>query len=194
MNTADFENSGNFKDSEKIDYLIIGYGNTLRSDDGVGYRIAETVAQWNLNSVRSLSVHQLTPELAETMSHAKTIIFVDAVLVNAALRNTFLVDATELSPNLSPEPSLDPASTIALELVEPDLNQSLTAHHINPPLLLALCHQLYHALPIVYQLLIPVQNFDVGETLSATAAAHSVIALEKIKKLVLPHNFHTNLE
>ena len=193
MNTADFENSGNFKDSEKIDYLIIGYGNTLRSDDGVGYRIAETVAQWNVNSVRSLSVHQLTPELAETMSHAKTVIFVDAVLVNAALRDTVLIDAVEPSSDPSPV-SPDLASTIPLELVEPDLNQSLTAHHINPPLLLALCHQLYHALPIVYQLLIPVQNFDVGETLSATAAAHSGIALEKIKKLVLPHNFHTNLE
>jgi hydrogenase maturation protease len=31
-------------DNHKI--LVIGYGNTLRGDDGVGYQIAETVADW----------------------------------------------------------------------------------------------------------------------------------------------------
>lgn len=191
----------NTADSNRVDYLVIGYGNTLRSDDGVGYRIAETVAQWNLTSVRSLSVQQLTPELAETMSHAKTVIFVDAILVDAVLR-----DATELSSDLAANnlaannlaandlAANDLAATIALEPIEPDLTQSLTAHHINPPLLLALCHQLYQTQPFAYQLLIPVHHFDIGETLSDVAQAYSVLALEKIKKLVDPHNFHTNLE
>ena len=37
--------------------LIIGYGNTLRSDDGVGPRLAQTVADWRLPGVRSLALH-----------------------------------------------------------------------------------------------------------------------------------------
>ncbi len=41
--------------------LVIGYGNTLRSDDGAGKRVAELVAEWQLLNVRSLLVHQLTP-------------------------------------------------------------------------------------------------------------------------------------
>jgi len=35
-----------------VDYLIIGYGNTLRGDDGAGPRVAEAVAGWGLPNVR----------------------------------------------------------------------------------------------------------------------------------------------
>ena len=57
--------------------LIIGYGNTLRGDDGVGYKIAEIIEQWNINNITSLAVHQLTPDLAENIAQADTVIFVD---------------------------------------------------------------------------------------------------------------------
>ena len=33
--------------------LIIGYGNTLRGDDGVGYKIAEIIEQWNFDNITS---------------------------------------------------------------------------------------------------------------------------------------------
>ena len=43
--------------------LVIGYGNTLRGDDGVGVLVADALEGWN-QAVRTLSVQQLTPELA----------------------------------------------------------------------------------------------------------------------------------
>jgi len=58
--------------------LLIGYGNTLRSDDGAGQKIANIVSEWNLPQWRSLSVHQLTPELALDIAQADLVIFVDA--------------------------------------------------------------------------------------------------------------------
>ncbi|MGF1587982.1 MAG: hydrogenase maturation protease [Pleurocapsa sp.] len=61
-------------------YLVIGYGNTLRSDDGAGQSAANQIAAWGLPNVRSLAVHQLTPELAEDIANADTVIFVDAVI------------------------------------------------------------------------------------------------------------------
>lgn len=59
--------------------LVIGYGNTLRRDDGVGVRVAELLsADGRLASVDVLAVHQLTPELAIEVGGASFVVFVDA--------------------------------------------------------------------------------------------------------------------
>ena len=59
--------------------LLIGCGNPLRSDDGVGRyaarQIAETFAQ---SDVAVLVRHQLTPDLAEPVHKARLVIFIDA--------------------------------------------------------------------------------------------------------------------
>jgi hydrogenase maturation protease len=49
--------------------LIIGYGNTLRGDDGLGPYVADC---------RRIACHELTPELAVPLSDASLVIFVDA--------------------------------------------------------------------------------------------------------------------
>jgi hydrogenase maturation protease len=58
--------------------LVIGYGNELRGDDGVGPRVAQTVANWNRPDVRGIAVHQLTPELVPELATAERVVFVDA--------------------------------------------------------------------------------------------------------------------
>lgn len=59
--------------------LIIGYGNPLRGDDGVGWKAASILAaKIPSEAARVLTVHQLTPELAEAVSRAELVIFVDA--------------------------------------------------------------------------------------------------------------------
>ncbi|MFI5043071.1 MAG: hydrogenase maturation protease, partial [Acidimicrobiales bacterium] len=59
--------------------LVIGYGNTLRSDDGVGWHAAALLAEDpRLAGVEVLAVHQLTPELALDMSRATLVILIDA--------------------------------------------------------------------------------------------------------------------
>jgi hydrogenase maturation protease len=62
------------------EWLVIGFGNELRRDDGAGPRVARTVADWHLPGVRALAVHQLTPELAAELARAKRVVFVDAAV------------------------------------------------------------------------------------------------------------------
>jgi hydrogenase maturation protease len=59
--------------------LIIGYGNPLRGDDGVAWEVASRLAVAIPDGdIRILTVHQLTPELAERVSEAELVIFIDA--------------------------------------------------------------------------------------------------------------------
>ncbi|WP_243147377.1 hypothetical protein [Scytonema sp. UIC 10036] len=58
-------------------FLIIGYGNNLRSDDAVGQRVSDAIATWKLPDVRSLSVCQLTPELTNILATVDVAVFVD---------------------------------------------------------------------------------------------------------------------
>jgi hydrogenase maturation protease len=60
--------------------LVIGYGNTLRGDDGVGPRVAEAVRALRLPGVSTLVCQMLTPEHAAPISLAQTVIFVDAAV------------------------------------------------------------------------------------------------------------------
>jgi len=58
--------------------LVIGYGNTLRSDDGVGVWIADHLADLHLPDVDVKTCHQLSPELAADFGPYDTVIIVDA--------------------------------------------------------------------------------------------------------------------
>ncbi|MGO4879722.1 MAG: hydrogenase maturation protease [Bryobacteraceae bacterium] len=52
--------------------LVIGYGNTLRGDDGAGFYVAERLG------AGAIACQQLTPELAEPIARTERVIFVDA--------------------------------------------------------------------------------------------------------------------
>jgi hydrogenase maturation protease len=59
--------------------LIIGYGNPLRADDGVGWHAARRLTELLQDEpIEILALHQLTPELAEPLSRVDLIIFIDA--------------------------------------------------------------------------------------------------------------------
>lgn len=59
--------------------LIIAFGNPLRGDDGVAWHVADLLHErLSSDEVQILSVHQLTPELAECVSQAGGAIFLDA--------------------------------------------------------------------------------------------------------------------
>ena len=64
----------------EAEVLVIGYGNTLRGDDGVGPRVVEAIGTLGLPGVRTLICPLLTPELADPISRAEKVIFVDAAM------------------------------------------------------------------------------------------------------------------
>ncbi|MCL4804536.1 MAG: hydrogenase maturation protease, partial [Anaerolineae bacterium] len=64
------------------DFLVIGYGNPLRGDDGVGWRVVEALEE-SLSASSLIAVHQLTPELAGTISEVGQVVFVDATAGNS---------------------------------------------------------------------------------------------------------------
>ncbi len=144
-----------------MNFLVIGYGNTLRSDDGAGQRVAEKIAQWELPEVRSLAVHQLTPELAEDISQADAVIFIDAVATNS--ENSISVQIQQL------------------QVADDDTS---LGHSCNPRSLLSVTQVLYGKVIKAYWVLIPAVNFDFGEELSSLTQRGIDIALNQVKQII----------
>ncbi|MFP4333539.1 MAG: hydrogenase maturation protease, partial [Campylobacterales bacterium] len=58
--------------------LVIGIGNTIRCDDGIGFKLAQMVEKETIEGVEVICTHQLLPELSEDISKYEVVIFVDA--------------------------------------------------------------------------------------------------------------------
>jgi hydrogenase maturation protease len=59
--------------------VVIGYGNPLRGDDGIGWRAAEILrSRVTEDLVEVIQCHQLTPEVAASLEGAPLVIFLDA--------------------------------------------------------------------------------------------------------------------
>ena len=144
-----------------MNFLVIGYGNSLRSDDGAGQKIAEQIAEWQLPKVRSLARHQLTPELAADIAQADLVIFIDAVVTN-------------------PE---NPVSVQIQALQAIDELNSL-GHSGDPRSLLAITQKVYGKVIPAYWILIPAVNFDFGEEFSSVTQKGIHIALNQIQELL----------
>jgi len=139
------------------DLLVIGYGNTLRSDDGVGPAVAEAIAGLNLPGVEALSYPLLAPELAASISEARVVVFVDA--------------------------AVDAPREVQLRPLAPAESSQMIAHAANPSLLLALSRDVFGRAPEAWWLTIPVEDLAIGENFSPLARRGREIALQTIKKL-----------
>lgn len=64
--------------SARIHTLIIGIGNPLRSDDGLGWAVAEQLSQDRDMGCDIHTVYQLTPELAQWMAAVNLVVMIDA--------------------------------------------------------------------------------------------------------------------
>jgi hydrogenase maturation protease len=141
---------------QPADLLVIGYGNTLRRDDGVGVKVAEAVEALKLPGVRALVCHQLTPELAETISQSRAVVFVDAA-----------VDATD---------------EVQMRPLEPADTSQLMAHAADPRTMLALARDIFRRAPKAWWLTIPAEDLGFGDELSPRAAEGFKVALERIRE------------
>jgi hydrogenase maturation protease len=125
--------------------LVIGYGNSLRGDDGAGWHAA-TVFERDLRSAGAdvLACHQLTPELAHDITHARLALLVDAC------------DAGE-------------PGTVSVRRVEPGRPLPRAwSHNLDPTALVGLTETLYDTSPPVFLITITGAYFGYSDRLSPT--------------------------
>jgi hydrogenase maturation protease len=140
------------------DFLVIGYGNTLRGDDGVGPRVVEALEALHLPGVRTLVCQQLTPELADPISHASEVIFVDA--------------------------AVDGPTEVQVRKLEPNESSQLMTHAADPRATLALARDVFGHAPVAWWLTIPAVKFGYSDALSPAADAGLRAALAQIQSIV----------
>jgi len=142
--------------------LIIGYGNSLRGDDGVGLIAAERLLDLNLGEQTEVLVRQqLTPELAEPISRANLVIFIDASVGAAA----GTITSRSIAAATSPQSSLD--------------------HDCEAPVLLRYAKEFYGKTPEAVLLTVAGDCFDYGHELSTAVSAAIPEIMKRVEELLL---------
>jgi hydrogenase maturation protease len=122
--------------------LVLGYGNPLRCDDGLGWRVAVQLFRANTSSeVEVLPCHQLTPELAEPVSRSDVVVFIDSTREGR------------------------PGEFHCVELT-PEPGPVAFTHHLSPSAILEMSSELYGSCPRAYLVSICGESFEAGESLS----------------------------
>jgi hydrogenase maturation protease len=124
--------------------LVVGYGNPLRGDDGVGWHAARLLADDpRLDGARVLAHHQLVPELAEDISRASLV-----VLVDAAMEGT-------------------PGSVLVQSIEARRVTPATWSHHLDPETLAGLAEALYGAAPPMALVSVTGGSFVEGDGISS---------------------------
>lgn len=137
--------------------LILGYGNSLRRDDGVGPWIAERAGASLRPAVAGLAVQQLTPELAETIAGFAWVVFVDA------------------------KPGVH--SFEIQEVSAPASQDLVITHASSPAVLVGMAARVFGGMPRATLLTVPAHDFEFGEGFSDSTqrAADQVLAWLRTK-------------
>jgi hydrogenase maturation protease len=138
--------------------LVIGYGNELRRDDGVGPWVARELAALGLPQVRVRTLHQLVPELAAELAEAQLAVFIDARVGPSRKR-------------------------VTMARLVPSANPQVFGHWADPGALLTLASA-YGQAPAAVLVSVTGQDFGLGEGLSGVAAANARRALRLAQNLI----------
>ena len=122
-------------------FLVVGIGNPLRSDDGVGPHIVQEIRAKNIPGVKLLVSHQLNIELLEDAIDYEKILLVDA--------------------------SCDGEEGLVFRKVHAtDDEHGASSHHLSPEFFWTLAKKLYRRELSLYVCAVRGRNFDMGETFS----------------------------
>jgi hydrogenase maturation protease len=147
--------------------LIIGYGNPLRGDDGVGWYAAQHLFNgFSDERVEVLACQQLTPELAERIGQAEMVIFIDA--------------STGSSPGRISCSTIELQTARSVELM----------HHIEPSVLMDCSRRLYDSNPKAFLLSVCGESFDLGEGLTRAVSSALPEVVRKVSQLASLHELH----
>jgi len=145
--------------------LVIGYGNTLRSDDGVGPAVAARLAaDPRMAGADIRAEHQLTPELAVDVSKAALLVLIDAGADEApgevSVRRLGVGDGVATDPGAA------------------------MTHHVDPAGIVGLARELWGAAPPVVMVSVGPESLEVGESLSEVVERAAARAAEVVVSIV----------
>ena len=130
---------------------IIGIGNDLRGDDGIGPRVVNAIPA--RADLETMTTHQLVPELADRIRTARRVLFVDASLNR---------------------------DNVYLKRIEPSDHRGL-GHACSPAALLGWTKLAYAEAPESWLLSIPGTSFETGDELSPRTESMIPEALQRIE-------------
>ena len=140
--------------------LVIGYGNRLCGDDGVGQFVADRLFDTtDSNQVEIITRHQLTPELVEPISRADLVIFIDAQAGSPAGK----ISVTEVASQTEPAPF---------------------SHNMTPAALLSGACLLYGKCPDAVLYSVTAQDFHYGDQFSPPVLAALPELIRRIEERI----------
>jgi hydrogenase maturation protease len=143
--------------------LILACGNTLRSDDGVGPWLAAWAEEKFAAEpdVVVIARQQWTPDLAEDIARAESVLFIDCSIASA------------------------PGSVNMVEVQPCGSSQGLATHHVGAAELLGLASELFDSLPRTALILtIGAGSTELGETFSRAVREAIPKACELLEQTV----------
>ena len=137
----------------------------MRSDDGVAWRAADAFAsEFPEHAVDIHRLHQLTPELADTVRNYRSVVFVDAASCDGSLTEPGTIRVEEILAGAS-----EPARF---------------SHVLSPKRVLDLAAQLYGASPRTFVVTVAGETFNHGDSLSPAVARAVPELIARIAELV----------
>jgi hydrogenase maturation protease len=148
--------------------LLLGYGNSLRGDDGIGCVLATLLQErLQLEWHRPLHVHiahQLTPELVTEMAGVNVVIFLDAR-------------------------EGDGVGRVVCEKVQAQPQTAAFTHHVSPTALLEAARELHGVAPEGLLISVVGASFDYSDHLSPELSQRLPVLLDEVEQLIRLHMF-----
>jgi hydrogenase maturation protease len=149
--------------------LIVGYGNPLRRDDGVGWRAADILDSHTPALPADIRrMHQLTPELSFSVAAADLVIFMDAA-------------------------HHESGGSVTTSVVRPSPSSAWT-HVLKPDHLFALVMKAYGRVPNGVLITGGVKDFGLGECLTPQGEQVAQLVAEQARAFVAEHVRRTQIK
>ncbi len=164
--------------------MILGIGNPLRGDDGLGWIAAERVAEEMGGVCDVVAVHQLTPDLAPCLAAARLAILIDASVEGRPGDMRVRQVTLERPHPLTPSPFIvnGEGETWPGNDMNPQASVLVT-HHYAPDALAALAEALYGACPPLFTVTVTGACFDLCECLSSIVAQQMPAIIATMRQL-----------
>ncbi|HXJ85699.1 MAG TPA: hydrogenase maturation protease [Candidatus Binatia bacterium] len=149
--------------------LIVAYGNPLRCDDSIAWRVADALeGKFLEQDVEIIRLHQLAPEIADNVRNPELVLFIDAACVDE-------IDSRRPGDIQVREESIAPSGKHA---------QAQFTHVYSPARVLELARELYQANPKAFVITVAGEDFGHGDRLSAPVASALPELVVRIERLV----------